>query len=261
MPLIDIDGRAIDYELHPAEPADAPDGPARPALVFLHEGLGSIELWRGWPAEVRNALDRPRTLVYSRPGYGRSAPVAPPRSVDYMHHEALAVLPRLLDRFGIEAPILVGHSDGASIAVIHAGSGHAVRALVLIAPHLFVEACTVEAIAQARAAYTRGELRTRLARYHGDVDATFHGWNDVWLSEAFRAWNVEPDAGRISCPVLVVQGDADAYGSLAQVDALVRAAPSVRQFIVAGAGHAPHLEARAATTAAVVQFLGRVTGP
>jgi pimeloyl-ACP methyl ester carboxylesterase len=229
---------------------------AGPPVVFLHEGLGSLELWKGFVDDVRTALGDATTMAYSRYGYGRSAPAAQPRAVTYMHDEALIVLPALLTELGVERPLLVGHSDGASIAIIHAGSGHPVAGLVLIAPHVFVEQVAVDAIEAARIAYHDGGLRARLDRHHDDVDATFRGWNDIWLAPEFRTWNIEACLPAISAPVLVVQGDRDQYGTLAQVDAIEHGV--VGQFerlVIAGAGHAPHEHACADVVTAIRRFV------
>jgi pimeloyl-ACP methyl ester carboxylesterase len=173
-----------------------------------------------------------------------------------MHDEALIVLPALLAELGIVRPLLVGHSDGASIAIIHAGSGHPVAGLVLIAPHVFVEEMGIEGIAAARVAFHDGDLRARLDRHHDNVDATFRGWNDIWLAPEFRAWNIEAYLPAISAPVLVVQGDRDQYGSMAQVDAIERrVAGPFERMVVAGAGHAPHHEAGADVVAAIRRFV------
>ena len=208
-------------------------------LVFLHEGLGSVSAWRDVPAQIADAAGC-TAFVYSREGYGTSSPVALPRPLAYMHDEA-AALPALLAAHGISRPILVGHSDGASIAIIAAGSGLAVQALVLIAPHVFVENISVESIAKAADAYRTTDLREKLARHHADVDGAFWGWNRAWLDPGFRAWNLEAFLPRISAPALVVQGAADEYGTLAQVEAIARQlAGPCEQLIVPGAGHAPH---------------------
>jgi len=217
-------------------------GPARSGgteLVFLHEGLGSVSAWRDVPAQIAETAGC-AAFVYSRQGYGKSSPVAVPRPLTYMHDEA-AALPALLAEHGITRPILVGHSDGASIAIIAAGSGLEVKALVLIAPHVFVEDISVESIAKAADAYRTTDLRERLARHHADVDGAFWGWNRAWLDPAFRAWNLEAFLPRITAPTLVVQGAADEYGTLAQVEAIARQlAGPCEKLIVAGAGHAPH---------------------
>lgn len=227
-----------------------------PALVLLHEGLGSAGLWRSFPGRLAAATGR-RVVAYSRAGYGASDPASLPRPVDYLHREALEVLPPVLDALGIHAPVLVGHSDGASIAVVHAGgSGRRVSGLVLLAPHTFVEERTLEAIAGARCAYLEGDLRGRLGRHHGDVDVAFWGWNDVWLSADFRSWDLGPYLPAIEAPALVVQGDADPYGSLEQVERLRRELGGpVQAAILAGCGHAPHVERPEATEEAVVGWL------
>ena len=169
-----------------------------------------------------------------------------------MHDEALLVLPPLLAELGLECPLLVGHSDGASIAIIHAGSGHPVAGLVLIAPHVFVEDVGVDAIEQARIAYRDGELRARLGRHHDDVDATFRGWNDIWLAPEFREWNIEMYLPSITAPVLVVQGDRDQYGTLAQVDAIEGGvAGPFERLVIAGADHAPHQHSGSVVVAAI----------
>jgi pimeloyl-ACP methyl ester carboxylesterase len=225
-------------------------------LVFLHEGLGSIELWRSFPDDVRGEVGSPLTVVYSRHGYGSSAVVAERRQTDYMHAEAENVLPELLDELGVQRPVLVGHSDGASIALLYAGSGRPVAGLVLLAPHVFVEERSIEGIEAARHSYRTTDLGQRMARYHRDADATFRGWNDVWLSPEFRGWNIESCLPAITCPVLSVQGADDEYGSLAQLDAIERgvAGPSQR-LVIPGAGHSPHLESPAPTLAAVTAFI------
>ena len=221
--------RIAELELESAWQGPPRDG--GPELVLLHEGLGSLAQWRDVPAQ----LGRP-ALVYSRQGYGRSSPVTVPRPLTYMHDEA-ARLPEILAAERVVDPILVGHSDGASIAIIAAGSGAVQpRGLVLIAPHVFVEDISIESIAKARDAYP--ELRPKLARYHADVDGAFWGWNRAWLDPEFRRWNIEAYLPGIHAPVLVVQGSADEYGTMAQVEAIERAVPAER-WIVEGAGHSP----------------------
>jgi pimeloyl-ACP methyl ester carboxylesterase len=227
---------------------------AAPPLVLLHEGLGSVALWREFPARVAQATGR-RTLVYSRLGHGASDPADLPRTPRFMHDEALRTLPLLLDRLGAHEPVLIGNSDGASIALIHAAS-HPVAGLALIAPHVFVEDVTVRSIAAAQEAFARTDLRERMARHHRDAEATFRGWNDIWLAPEFRAWNIEDVLPRVTCPVLVVQGSDDQYGTLAQVDAIERGVGGpFRRAILDGARHAPHLEAPEATLEAVVGFV------
>lgn len=242
------------------EVRDVPAGPAaagQPPLVFLHEGLGSLGLWRDVPDRVRAACGGPRTVVYSRHGYGRSAPPAAAPGVRYLHHEAHGVLPDLLAQLGVESPVLVGHSDGASIALLHAGAGHPVAGLVLLAPHVFVEDRSVHGIRAARREYEAGRLRARLARHHDDVDVAFRGWNDVWLSPAFRSWDITDHLAAITCPVLLVQGADDAYGTLAQLDAIEAGVRGhVERLVLAGVGHAPQFEAPDAVLPAVAHFVG-----
>ena len=228
--------------------------PAPAALVFLHEGLGCAALWRDFPRKLSEATGLP-AFVYSRPNYGRSAPSAPPpRPVRYMHDEAL-LLPRVLDAAGISDPVLVGHSDGASIAILHAAAVP-VRGLVLEAPHVFAEEHGLRSIARAREAYLQGDLRARLAKHHRHVDAAFWGWNGPWLDPAFRQWNLEPSLPAIRAPAMLVQGEADEYGTLAQVDALQRGLGGpVETLLVPGCGHAPHKEREAPVLEAMARFV------
>jgi pimeloyl-ACP methyl ester carboxylesterase len=228
----------------------------RPPLVFLHEGLGSIAQWRSFPADVRRGVGEPATVVYSRHGYGSSAVVDQARTPDYMHHEADVVLPELLVELGIRRPVLVGHSDGASIALLYAGAGRMVAGLVLLAPHVFVEDRSIAGIAAARVAFAETDLSERLARYHHDAESTFRGWNDVWLSPEFRSWNIEDRLRWIDCPALLLQGAEDQYGTLAQLDAIERGVTGpCRRVVVPGVGHSPHLEAADATRDVVVAFI------
>lgn len=235
--------------------------PQVPTLVFLHEGLGSVALWREFPAKLA-ARTGAAAVIYSRRGYGKSEPLAAPRKPDYMHQEALVVLPTLLRELGIAAPILIGHSDGASIALIHAGSGHSsVRALVLEAPHVFVEGMTVASIEQAKIAYRTSDLGERLARYHDDADHAFWGWNDIWLDPAFRSWNIEGYLPGVRCPVLAIQGADDEYGSLAQLDAIERSISGpFERLVLANCKHSPHRDQETATLDAMARFIGRIDG-
>ncbi|MBO0728585.1 MAG: alpha/beta hydrolase [Acidimicrobiaceae bacterium] len=251
--IVEVAGGPVEVGVEPG-----PD----PPLVFLHEGLGSLGLWRSFPDDVRDATGGLATVVFSRHGYGSSGPAQLPRTVTYMHHEADVVLPDLLARLGVQRPVLVGHSDGASIALLYAGNaahGAAIAGLVLLAPHVFVEATSVQGIRAARAAYQHGELRERLARHHADVDGAFWGWNDIWLSPEFRSWNICDRLRDITCPVLVIQGEADAYGTPAQLDAIeAGVAGPVTTVLLPGVGHAPHLEAADATLEAVTRFVRRL---
>jgi pimeloyl-ACP methyl ester carboxylesterase len=227
--------------------------PGGPTLVFLHEGLGSVALWRDFPQRVADATGLP-AFVYSRAGYGQSEPTALPRPVRYMHDEA-ALLPDILEAAEIDDPVLVGHSDGASISIIHAGSGGKARALVLEAPHVFTEEMGLQSIARARQAYESGDLRARLAKHHQDVDAAFWGWNRPWLDPEFRKWNLEEFLPRIAAPILVVQGEDDEYGTKKQVEAIQRGAPRVDVLMLPQCGHSPHRDQPEATLRAVAEFV------
>jgi pimeloyl-ACP methyl ester carboxylesterase len=218
-----------------------------PALVFLHEGLGSVALWRDFPERVAAATGR-RVFLYSRAGHGQSDLPDAPRTPRFMHEEALDVLPRVLQAHGLERPVLIGHSDGASIALIHAAE-HAVAGLVLLAPHVFVEDETIASIEEARVTFETTDLPERMARYHRDAERTFLLWNDIWLDPAFRDWNIEDVLPRITAPTLTIQGAQDQYGTLAQIAAI----PG--EHVVLDCKHAPHLEAPDETLRAVTEFL------
>jgi len=246
--LVTLDGVQLECQMIEGSHPDT--------LVFLHEGLGSVALWRDFPAKVAAASGW-RALVYSRRGYGQSDPIAAPRAVDYMHHEALEVLPKLLDRLGIERPVLIGHSDGGSIALIHAGGGtRPVRGIVTMAAHVFVEDITIKSIEEAKTAFQTTNLGERMGRYHRDAPAAFWGWNDIWLHPDFRAWNVEAFLPKITCPVLAIQGVEDEYGTKAQVDAIVcGVGAKAKPLMLPSCRHSPHRDQEAATTAAIVDFV------
>jgi pimeloyl-ACP methyl ester carboxylesterase len=236
---------------------DLPGDPSAP-LVLLHEGLGSVELWRRFPYDL-HAATRKRTVLFSRFGHGRSDPPPRPRTPTFMHEEAREVLPSVLRALGIERPILVGHSDGASIALIHAAE-HDVAGVVALAPHVFVEEMCVAAIAEVASGFHDG-LEQRMARYHDDPALTFRGWADVWLDPAFRGWNLEPLLPSIAAPTLVIQGSDDEYGTLAQIDAIAGAVSGPLETLVVPGGHSPHLEQSEAVTAAATRFvLGLAAG-
>ena len=230
----------------------------RPTLVFLHEGLGSVALWRDWPARLCERLGLPG-LVYSRQGYGRSDARPDVRGSgrlqpDYMHHEALQVLPALLGEYGIEQPVLLGHSDGGTIALLHAAQ-HPVSACIVMAPHVTVEDMSVRAISAARDAFENGPLRSRLAPFHADVDGAFWQWNDVWLSEAFRRYDIRQEIASITAPLLAIQGEDDPYGTMAQIDDIAAAVPHARLLKLAQCGHSPHKDQPEAVAKAVQTFL------
>jgi pimeloyl-ACP methyl ester carboxylesterase len=225
---------------------------AAPALVFLHEGLGSVGLWRDFPDRLAADTGR-RALVYSRAGHGFSDLPEAPRTPRFMHDEALDVLPAVLREAGIADPVLVGHSDGASIALVHAAR-HPVSALALLAPHVFLEDSMVPPIRVTRREFEEGELRARLARHHDDPDAAFHGWCDVWLDPAMRDWSLEPEAAEVAAPTLLIQGAEDEYASLAHLDRIeARVRGPVRRLVVPG-GHSPHLEQPDAVVEAIAAF-------
>jgi pimeloyl-ACP methyl ester carboxylesterase len=253
MPTVAVGGRKVEYSMIPAEAG------ARPVLVFLHEGLGSVALWRDFPDKVAHRLGVP-AFVYSRFGYGRSDGLLAKRTPRFMHEEALDVLPLLLHQLGIEAPLLIGHSDGASIALIHAAlSGCPVRGLVLMAPHVFVEPICVESIAAIRDTYFKTDLKARLAKYHDHVDDAFLGWADIWLEQEFLAWSIEDLIGRIGQPMLLIQGRDDEYGTLEQLDRIeARAKVPVSRLVLDVCGHSPHRDREAAVIEAVVAFAERL---
>ena len=211
-----------------------------PVIVFLHEGLGSLAMWKDWPARLC-AEHGFKGLVFSRYGYGRSTSKPPHERwpVSFMHAQAREVLPALFDALGIRRPWLFGHSDGGSIALLHAAQFD-VAGLVVVAPHLFVEDLSIASIEKARQAYATTDLRQRLARYHADPDSAFRGWNDIWLDPAFRDWNIEAELAAITAPVLAVQGADDEYGTLDQIRGIARALPKTRLLVIPECGHSPH---------------------
>ncbi|MFM9941023.1 MAG: alpha/beta fold hydrolase [Hyphomicrobiaceae bacterium] len=248
MARVTIDGVEIETRLLPGDPE-------APWLVFLHEGLGSVSLWRDFPDKVARRLGS-RALVYSRQGYGQSAPLAGPRQPDFMHREALDVLPKLLAHFSIEQPVLIGHSDGASIALIHAAdAGRPTRGVVLMAPHVLVEAISQQSIARITEIYETTDLRQRLSRHHAHVDDAFLGWARIWLDPRFRTWSLGAEAGRLHCPALLIQGSDDEYGTLAQLDAIAEVMPGpVDRWVLDKCGHAPHREHETAVIDRIAAF-------
>jgi pimeloyl-ACP methyl ester carboxylesterase len=255
--FLDAGGRRLEYDWFRPDSS----APGTPVLVLLHEGLGSLALWKQFPALLAQASGCP-VLAYSRYGYGKSDRLAAPRAVDYMHREALEVLPEVLAQLGIESPILVGHSDGASIALIHAGAGgFPVRGVVAMAPHVFVEDITVASIAEARVAFETTDLPQKLGRYHDDVESTFRGWNDIWLHPDFRRWNIEEYLSGIRCPVLLIQGEDDQYGTLLQVEAIARQVSGpVETLVLPECAHSPQVDQKQATLDAIAAFVARAGG-
>ncbi len=263
MQFLNVSGISLEMSVIPSDFT----GKHRPTLVFLHEGLGSVSLWRDWPAQLCAQLQLPG-LVYSRQGYGASAPVTDVRGEpridqgvrqgrllpDYMHHEALHILPALLKALNIEQPVLIGHSDGGTIALLHA-SQHPVTACVVMAPHVMVEDISVQAITQARQAFTEGGLRERLAKFHNDVDGAFWQWNEVWLSAGFRRFDIRREIEAITAPLLAIQGEDDAYGTLAQIEDIARHVPHTQLLKLAQCGHSPHKDQPETVIAAIAKFI------
>ena len=239
--------------------------PALPLIVFLHEGLGSVSMWRDFPQRLCDAAGC-RGLVYSRPGYGRSTPRAADQAwaPDFMQRQATDLLPALLAALGIDTrrqpPWLLGHSDGGSIALLHAAAfpGRVAGAIVM-APHIQVQALTVASIEQARRAYLQddgpGSLRSRLARHHDDADSAFWGWNSAWLSAEFRGWNITQEIGTITCPLLAIQGQGDEYGTLEQINGIARRVPGTKLRVLDACGHSPHRDQPQAVITEIVRFI------
>jgi len=252
--FLHIDGSDLEYRMIGPSPDQAP------TIVMLHEGLGSVGLWGDLPEKLREATGA-GIFVYSRAGYGQSSPVALPRPLDYMQREALDVLPKLLDAIGFKRGLLLGHSDGASIATIYAGAhqDHRLNGLVLIAPHFIVEDISVTSIAGIKAAYETTDLREKLARWHRDVDNAFYGWNGAWLDPAFRNWDISEYLAYIRVPVAIIQGADDQYGTTRQVEiAREECYCPVDVSMLRGAGHSPHREAPEAALHAISDFANAV---
>ena len=247
-------GKRLEYvrlpSSHPREGA--------PAMVFLHEGLGSVSMWRDFPQQVADASGC-EAVVYSRYGYGRSDPLTEKRKPQFMHDEALVALPEFLDQLHIERPILFGHSDGGSIALIHAGANRRpVTAAIVMAPHVLVEDISITSIEKAREVYLATDLKQRLGKYHQDADSAFWGWNDIWLAPAFRDWNIEEYLAPIACPLLAIQGEDDEYGTMDQIERIGRQVRDVELVKLADCRHSPHKDQPLQVIAAVSEFVARV---
>ncbi|AWM03848.1 alpha/beta fold hydrolase [Bradyrhizobium amphicarpaeae] len=248
--FLSIGSASLEYKWLAPASADAP------TIVMLHEGLGSVGLWGDFPEKLQQATGA-GIFAYSRAGYGQSSPVKLPRPLDYMQREALDVLPRLLDAIGFRRGLLLGHSDGASIATIYAGAhqDHRLQGLVLLAPHFIVEDISVASIAAIKTAYETTDLKTKLARWHKDVDNAFYGWNGAWLDPKFRDWDISEYLAYIRVPIMVLQGAGDQYGTLRQVEiAQEECYCPVDIKVISDAGHSPHREAPGATLDAIEQF-------
>ncbi len=248
--FVRVCARNIEYQLIPAHQIN------RPTLLLLHEGLGSVSMWRDFPARLA-AASGCRTLVYSRYGYGQSDVLEEAFKPDFMHREGREALPELLAALNIENPVLVGHSDGGSIALLHAGDKrNAVAGLVVMAPHCFVEDISIRSIEAAKRVFETSDLPAKLAKYHRDVRRTFYGWNDIWLDPDFRSWNIEGCLADIPCPILAIQGEDDEYGTMAQIEAIAAQAtssPGVELLKLADCRHSPHRD----QTIAVIEAIGR----
>ena len=252
--FVTVQGRKLEVQKIPGANRDAP------TLVFLHEGLGSVAMWRDFPRKAAAATGC-AAVVYSRYGYGQSEVLRGPRAVDYMHVEALEVLPELLGQLGIGEPVLVGHSDGGSIALIHAAKNDSVRGLVVMAPHVFVEDISVRSIAEAKTAFEDSDLAQKLGRYHADPAKTFQGWNDIWLHPDFRGWNIEEVLPRIHCPVLAIQGFDDEYGTMAQLEAIAKQIGGPIELLrLADCRHSPHRDQPGVVLEAMASFIARLEG-
>jgi pimeloyl-ACP methyl ester carboxylesterase len=252
--FLPIGAADLEYRMLGPAPSDAP------TIVMLHEGLGSAGLWGDFPEKLQAATGC-GVFVYSRAGYGASTPVTLPRPLDYMHVEALEVLPKLLDAIGFRRGLLLGHSDGASIAAIFAGgvADHRIRGVAMIAPHFIVEDVSVASIAEIKTIYETTELRAKLQRWHRDVDNAFYGWNGAWLDPKFRDWDISEYLAYIRVPVAILQGADDQYGTIRQVEiAQQECYCPVDVTIIPGAGHAPHREAPEATLHAISEFADRI---
>jgi pimeloyl-ACP methyl ester carboxylesterase len=252
--FLHIGAADLEYRMIGPAPDDAP------TIVMLHEGLGSVGLWGDFPDRLQAATGT-GVFVYSRAGYGASTPAKLPRPLDYMHIEALEVLPKLLDQIGFRRGLLLGHSDGASIATIYAGgvADHRVRGVAMIAPHFSVEDISVRSIAEIKRAYETTALKAKLARWHSDVDNTFYGWNGAWLNPEFRRWDISEYLAYIRVPVAILQGVNDEYGTIRQVEiAEEECYCPVEVTIVPAAGHSPHRDAPEATLNAISEFAGRI---
>lgn len=230
-----------------------------PSLILLHEGLGSVAMWREFPARLA-AASGAEIFVYSRRGYGTSSPRAASYNVDYMHIEARETLPQLFDFWGLDAPVLVGHSDGASIALIHAAEDNTpVHAVCVMAPHIMVEPISIQSIEFARDQFRTTDLAEKLGRYHDAPEHAFRGWNDIWLHPDFLKWDIRPLLPAIRCPVMAIQGEDDPYGTMAQIDGIEAASGGTVELVkLSGCGHSPHREAPDEALRALTAFVEKV---
>lgn len=258
MPFVTAGGHRLEYEWVGLGEVGAP------AIVMLHQGLGSVSLWRDFPKAVHDATGL-RVLVYSRWGYGKSEPIeAFPHGADYMRREATAELPELLRALGVDKPILFGHSDGGSIALVYAGRRLEPEPLgvLCMAPHVFLEKESIVSLAKARVAYEEGDLKSKLAKFHDDVDSAFYGWNVTWLQPGLRSWSIENELSGIRCPTIVVQGRGDEYGTPAQLDSIkTHTAGKAEIVLLENCGHSPHIDQRGAVLGALKRLLAQIKVP
>ena len=256
MSFIDVDGHTLEYERFPG-------AGNRATVVLLHEGLGSVAMWRDFPKQLA-ASSAHAVVVYSRPGYGASEALPDGkdragarrnlRAPDFMQREAFEVLPALLTALNIDKPVLFGHSDGGSIALLHA-SRHPVTGVIAMAPHVRVEDISIASIEEAKTAYEAGDLKKKLAKFHDDVEGAFRGWNDIWLHPDFRAWNIESALAAIKAPILAIQGENDQYGTLYQIEEIQRRNARARLFKIPDCQHSPHRDQPDILMGAVQSFL------
>lgn len=256
MPFVEVAGQQLEYERFSG-------AGNRATVVLLHEGLGSVSMWRDFPARLAAATAH-TVIAYSRLGYGKSdalpdtddrqGPRRNLRRPDFMHREAWDTLPALLEALGVQRPVLFGHSDGASIALLHAAR-HPVTAVIAMAPHVIVEPVSVTSIEAARTAWETTDLPRKLARHHDDPEGAFRGWNDVWLHPDFRTWNIETEMVDIKAPILAIQGENDEYGTLHQIEEIARRNPRTRLFKIPKCGHSPHRDQPDVVVSAVQSFL------
>jgi len=252
MGFIQVQDHRIEYDFVHASSAGAP------VMIFLHDGLGSLSMWKDFPSRVAHATGC-NALLYSRYGYGQSDALTASRHVDFMHDEALKALPELLDRLEVRRPILFGHSDGGSIALIHAGgSGRPVAGVIAMAPHVVVEDISIRSIKAAKQSYETTNLKDRLRRYHAHPDSAFWGWNDIWLRPEFRNWNIEEFLPPITCPILAIQGEDDEYGTMQQIDLIAQFASNVDLLKLTDCRHSPHFDQPEAVIEAVTRFVDRI---
>jgi len=252
-----VDGKRIETLWTPTSQQErASQSGNKCSLVMLHGGLGSIGIWKDFPQRLAQSTGC-GVLAYDRYGNGNSQPLGEKRPVTYMHHEGEVVLPELLEKLGISKPVLIGHSDGGSIAVVYAGKfPDRVRGLILLAPHVFVEEISLRGALNAKSEYETSDLRQKLAKYHADVDLTFWGWNDIWLDPRFRTWNLESYVPQIRCPVLLIQGERDEYGTVAQLDAIRARVPQSELLLLPDCGHSPDRDEPEKVLRRMTDFIG-----